>query len=231
MEDFFLSKFWRYIPEEINKITTNAITTSAELEMVARARDLPLISLDRVYAPNADGYLEITRVTDPNTKKVTIGERPGNPSLEEQFMPLQKYKQINLVDVGAFEGNTLLEICDFLKEKGLDIAEIFLGYSSLEAREKIRRNNKVTVLNLFQFYEWVELRDFFGIDGRRVAQKPDYFIPYWENLNSWASIPLRYEWEVRSLCLDYNKGLLDLLNDEGCLVEKIGKPISSLEVK
>ncbi len=201
-----------------------------ELEaVISGSKKRPLISLDRVYVPNADGYLEITRVTDPLTNKVIIGERPGNPSLEVQFSSLQKYKEINLVDVGAFEGNTLLEICVFLEEKGLKIAEIFLGYSSLEAKEKIGYDKKVTALNLFQFYEWVELRDFFGIDGRRIAQKPGYFIPYWENLNSWASIPLQYEKEVKNLCLDFNKSLLDLLSKEGYAVEKIGKPLSSLE--
>ena len=231
LEDFFLSKFWRYIPEDINKITTNAFTTSVELEAVIDERGLPLISLDRVYAPKADGYLEITRVTDPKTNKITIGERPGNPSLEVQFIPLQKYTEINLVDVGAFEGNTILELCDLLEKKGLKIAEIFLGYSSVEAKEKISRNKKVTVLNLFQFYEWVELRDFFGIDGRRIAERPDYFIPYWENLSSWASVPLQYKNEVKNLCLDYNKGLLQLLGSEGYPIERIGKPISPLEVK
>lgn len=224
LEESFISELWKYIPEEINRIATGASTTSQELETIARSNGLPVVSLDRVYLTNADGYLEVTRVTDPNTGELTISSRPGNPKLEDQISQLKGYSEVNLVDVGAFEGDTLLEVCSLLEENRITVKEVFLGYSSIAANEKVSETKEVTTLNLFEFYEWIELRDFFGIDGRRIADQPGCFIPYWENLTEWASIPGEYEKEVRALCQDYNKRLLSLLSKEDLV--RIGEPIA-----
>ncbi len=228
LEDNFLSDFWKYIPENLNKTTISTSEISSELENKARRNGYPIVSLDRIYFTNADKYLEVTRLTNPKTGEVKIAERPGNNLLEKQIEDLKKeYDKVVLADVGAFEGCTLLEICNKLEKKGIEIEEICLGISSNEANNKINNNRKLSTLRLFAFYEWVEMRDFLGIDGRNVGLENGVrtFIPYWENLAKWASIPKENEQNVSELCKDYNKNIIGLLWQEGYDLKKIGKPV------
>ncbi|HIH14819.1 MAG: hypothetical protein QT08_C0009G0066 [archaeon GW2011_AR17] len=227
LENRFLYDFWQYIPENLDKVAVNANPVSAQLETMVRRNGFPVISLDRVYLTNADEYLEVTRITDPKTGEVKVSERPGNRPLDEQISSLRKYEKIVLADVGAFEGGTLLEISEMLENSGLDIEEIYLGFSSNKANRRINNNRKLTALNLFDFYEWIEMRDFFGIDGRNVGMDSDtrLYIPYWENLPKWASISKEKEREVAELCKDYNGILLGLLKQEEYDVRKIGRMI------
>lgn len=228
LEDNFLSDFWKYIPENLNKTTISTSEISSELENKARRNGYPIVSLDRIYFTNADKYLEVTRLTNPKTGEVKIAERPGNNSLEKQIEDLKKeYDKVVLADVGAFEGGTLLEVCNKLEKEGIEIEEIYLGISSNEANRKINNNRKLSALRLFDFYEWVEMRDFIGIDGRNVGLESDVrtFIPYWENLAAWASIPKENEQNVSKLCKKYNKNIVGLLW-QGCYeLNKIGKPV------
>ena len=208
LEEEFLYRFWSYVPNGINKIAMDALTTSIELERACKI-GLPVVSLDRVYVTDADKYLEVTRVTDKLTGKITVGERPGTKSLIEQVTSLRDYKEIVLVDVGAFEGETILKVCGILEEKDIKVVEIFLGYSSIGANKRINNDRKMTALNLFEFYEWVELRDLFGIDGRRTADGG--LIPYWDNLIRWASISPENDLSVKQLCKEYNQKLMNIL--------------------
>ena len=212
----------------MNQVASDALVTSQQLERQCQLRNLPVVSLDRVYLTDADAYLEVTRITDPVTGKITISSRPGQPSLDRQLDQLSQYRKIILTDVGAFGGETMLETCTLIEQRGIKIEEILLGYSSIEANANINNKRKMTALDLFEFYEWIELRDFFGIDGRRVADGSG-FIPYWEKPVEWASIPKPYEEAVKSLCQAYNSKLLTLLEENGCPTERIGQPLS-LEV-
>jgi len=180
-----------------------------------------------VYMPNASEFLEITRETNPATGEVRIAERPGNKSLSEQMKALRGYKKISLVDVGAFEGDTVLEICERIKKVGVEVSRVYLGFSSEVGSKRISNLYETTILNMFNLYEWIELRDLFGIDGRNIKCKDGgkMFIPYWENLIKWASISEEKEKEVRNLCISYNKKLLCLLEDDGQDISKIGKAI------
>lgn len=230
LEDCFLSEFWRYVPLEVNRICIDALLASWELESVCEMSKLPVISLDRVYISEADAYLEVTRLTDPNTGAVTIAPRPGAPALDEQMDPLRRYKRICLVDVGAFEGSTLIEVCKALEDRDISIEDIFLGFSSIGANAAINNDRKMTPLYLFEFYEWIELRDLFAIDGRKVAdgavgESINRFIPYRENLGKWASIPESFVLEVRELCLRYERALVDLLRENCCDIAKIGNKV------
>jgi len=205
----------------------------SKLEELLRDSCYPTVSLDRVYAPNAAFYLEVTRLTNPFTGEVVIGPRPGTPNLKKQFTLLKRNlrnnQEINLVDVGAFEGETLLEVCEALENQGIKINQIFLGLSSNAAYEKISDVIKLETGYLFNFGEWVELRDLFGADGRKISGEEDsrLFIPYWENLD-WASIPDKNKKSVKTLCKKYNAKLMGLLlskfsNDE--VKRRIGVPV------
>ena len=125
MENEFLSEFWSFIPEGIEKKEMKASLVSKELEDLVPRNGLPIISLDRVYAPNIRERLEITRTTNPITGTTKITERPGYKSINKQIDPIRKYNEVVLVDVGAFEGATLLEVCDRLERKGIYIKEIY----------------------------------------------------------------------------------------------------------
>ena len=227
LEDEFLFDFFKFIPNNIKKTVVDASCISSQLESLVDRTNYPVISLDRVYLINADEYLEVTRLTNPKTGEVKITERPNTKPLQKQINNLRKYGNIVLVDVGAFEGETLLEICRLLEKDGINIKEIYLGVSSNEANEKINKRIKLTVLNLFDFYEWIELRDLFGIDGRNVGMENEakLFIPYWENLSKWASISKENEPYIRELCKKYNRELVGRLWQEGYDLKKIGKPI------
>lgn len=228
LEKGFLSIFWPAIPEGISKTVVAAGYLSKQLDLVIPKNGVPLVSLDRVYITDADKYLEVTRLTNQKTGEVSITARPGNKSLKEQIKDLGIYSRIKLVDIGAFEGETLLKICETLEKEGTEIEEIYLGCSSNEANKKINGIRKLTVLNLFDFYEWVELRDLFGIDGRNVGtiNGTRLYMPYWENLSKWASIPEKAEPTIKRLCQDNYQQLTEILRDEGCNIERMGKIVN-----
>ena len=134
---------------------------------------------------------------------------------------------VSLVDVGAFEGDTILDICRRVEEEGIKVDGVYLGFSSEIANGKIGNRYRYRVLNSFNLYEWIELRDFFGIDGRNIENNDGQkmFIPYWENLIKWASVPEENEKEVRELCISYNQKLMYLLKEDGQDTAKIGKAV------
>ena len=210
LEDEFLQDFWKFIPKTVEKKSFNARDISRKLGEVADGQGLPVISLDRVYLPKADDYMEVTRLTDPLTGEVTIGERPGNKPLSEQFEILKKYSKIVLADVGSFEGSTLLEVCSGLEKKGIEVAGIIVGFVGKKAAANLSSKYSFSTLYQFDFYEWIELRDFFGIDGRRIPGQTG-FIPYWNNLTAWASLAPEKEVEAVRLCKEYNRRLTGVL--------------------
>ncbi|MBI2172926.1 MAG: hypothetical protein HYT73_01800 [Candidatus Aenigmarchaeota archaeon] len=224
IEDRFLREFWAYIPGSASPAEIDAACLSRDIELEAGRSKYPVVSLDRIYMPNADRYLEVTRITNPKTGKVTIGPRPGSIALKEQVSGIRALGKISLADVGMFDGNTLLEICSLLEGCGIEIGEIYLGISGNEAYRRISGSRRVNALNLFDLYEWVELRDFFGIDGRNVGASNGKrrFMPYWENLSGWASISSPNERCVERMCKRYNKMLLEVLEEGGFDMERIG---------
>lgn len=226
-EGEFLSSFWPFIPEVMEKAELDASSVSKQLTGKVRETGCPVVSLDRVYVLDADQYLEVTRITDPETGEVRIAERPGTKPLQEQISDLKRYQRIVLADVGAFEGTTLLEICGAIEKEGIAIEGSYLGVSNYEANRKINNQRKLTTLNLFDLDEWIELRDFFGIDGRQAGMQDGVrlFIPYCENLAKWASIPKESEQEVADLCKRFNRRLMSALERDGCDLAKIGKAV------
>jgi len=76
------------------------------------------------------------------------------------------------------------------------------------------------------FYEWIELRDLVGIDGRAVGLSSEgyrLYMPYWENLTEWASIPKESMAPVKEICLKAYKAIMQLLRGNGSDISKIGK--------
>lgn len=224
LEDEFITEFWPFIPNNLSKLAISALEVSERLNSITKESKYPIISLDKVYITSADEYLEVTRITDPITGKIKIAGRSGNKSLEEQINKLRNYNKMVLADVGAFEGDTLLDITKRLEMMGVNIEKIYLGFSDNRAYKKINSSKKLYCLYRFDFYEWIELRDLFGIDGRNVESCDGIkrFIPYWENLVGWASISKENELNVAILCKYYNNKLLEILQEGLVDINRIG---------
>jgi len=227
LEDEFLLKFWEYIPGEVEKKVFDVYEISLSLNDVV-PRDIFILSLDRVYFRNADFYLDITRITDSLDGRISLGERPGSKPLAEQVKELKSCGELSLVDVGSFNGFTINEICRLLEENNITVKEVYVAFSNYKSGTITKSGRKLTSLYRYNFFDWIELRDLFGIDGRIIKQRNDKireFIPYWENICEWASIPSEYEHDAIRLCKLYNTRLLSVLQDFGYDISKIGKHI------
>ena len=238
LEDDFLTEYWQYVPRSVQWSngewnvecqTKQASIVATKLTALTKSNGLPIVGLDRIYVLEAERYLEVTRQTDPKTGKIRLAERPGCLALEEQMANLRdEYRQIALADVGAFEGKTVLTLCAMLADNGIDVTNVYLGFMNKEllTAEKVRSISvvpKVSVLETMRLYEWIELRDLFGIDGRCVGTKNGRkaFMPYWENLK-WASVPEKNIPSTATLCKEYNKKLLSVLERDSFDTSKIG---------
>lgn len=234
LERKFLRVFFNLLPNEINNVSLDASFVSDQITEYVRARNVPVVSLDRVYLPDANDYLEVTRVTNRESGEVRIAERSGKLKLEEQLERLgAQYGRICLVDVGAFEGKTILDLCEMLNTAGVSVEEICLGISGKEAKEKIEQRFRLKTFSTFNFYEWIELRDLFGIDGRNVGFENGkrLIMPYWENICKWASVPEEKRRFAENLCRKFNREIIGRLWQEGYDLTKLGVPVRYLGVK
>ena len=227
LENSFLNSFWNLLPEEVEKESVESSLATSIFYKILSKRALPLISLDRIYLPEAEAFLEVTRKTDQYTGEITITERPGSKTIQEQIESIDIEKEVAIGDVGAFEGTTVAEVIDLLNQRGIVVKEVYLSFTSLKALQKLNGIRKVSAINIFDFYEWVELRDLFGIDGRIVKYEDNQrvFIPYWENLTGWASIQEDAVPTVKMLCQEHNEALINLLKRARKPVEKIGRTV------
>ena len=237
LQEEFVSKFRNAVklPDGIEIYQLSASELSSELKNVIRDNcKTPLISLDRVYIQNGgsfkmvNDFLDVTRRTDPITGAVTLEERPGSCPLIEQIIYLRNhYSEVSLADVGAFTGDTLLKIIKWLEDEGISVKQVYLGVAGEGVEAKLK-DTSVEIITVYgaNFYEWIELRDLLGIDGRAVDLSSDgdrLYIPYWENLTEWASIPEESVEPVKEICQSSYKAIMQLLRDNGYDVSKIGR--------
>ena len=227
LETEFVRKFWQCCGLSGSAVLKElgADHISEELSKMLRRTDTPYVSFDRTYVPVAQAYLEVTRLTDPKTGNVTITERPGNDPLETQIGRLREYQKVAIVDSGVFEGKTITKIVGMLEDRGISVSEVYLGVADYSF--EMVGGRRVEVVGRFNFFEWIELKDLLGIDGRNVGAEGGIrlFVPYWENLD-WASIPESNREKVVELCKSYNKELIDILRKyNDYLIKMIGMPI------
>lgn len=222
LENEFVSEFSMFIPSNVR---LEVLTVAQIRESINRMLNGgSILSLDRIYFNEANFYLDITRQTDSISGKVSIDSRFGSSSLEQQIGNINREKPVTLVDVGVFDGDTLLETYSLLERFGVDIERVVLGVASKKGFKKVNSLRTVGVGRIFDFYEWIELRDLFGIDGRSVASKSKRkFIPYWENLSDWASIQEKDCKEAREFCMEFNLRLKNLLRLNGYDISQIGE--------
>jgi len=192
----------------------------------------PLVSFDDVYGqdlPNA--HYHITRMQDPSK----IGE---SPILSPRFnaLPLELQaraiksvhgQEIDLMDIGAFEGDTLYgEIAGRLKREGINVRNVNLVFAGQGAINKLTSLGvKVNYAHTFDWVDWLEIRDCMGFDGRKVkmpetVEKPNNrFIRYTERADSWASIPREFVEDYRRMYYSYFNAISSILAKEGIVAD------------
>jgi len=187
----------------------------------------PKISFDDVYFQDlAEDFYSITRLTNPDEfSDKRVGPRPGFPELQTQRERLANRFRSNgvvFLDIGIFEGETLMDEVDKFREIGVNVERVVLAIGNTEYVERMRKKVPVDVANIYDFGEWIEIRDFFGFDGRKPIRdnitgysNEILIIPYKENLGTWASIPKGLETEVKKLCEQSNRDLINELRREG----------------
>lgn len=215
LEEEFLNEFWQYVPENVAKESLDAEELSRQLaERIAGERN-PVITLDDVYVKpgKTAGYLSVCRIIDSNGNIIGLGARPGDESLNEQLKDLsEKFEKVALVDVGSFCGDTMVEVIKLLRDAGVEISRVYLGVWGKDAINKINGSAPASAEKTYKFYEWIELRDLLGVDGRKTED--GQIIPYWNEPVKWASIPEENKEGVKDLCLNYNKKLLEILDEQ-----------------
>lgn len=227
----FLDKKFNFIvldEEDINKKMCELLMTDKR----------PIISLDDIYLTDkAHEIYSVTRLTNPDYfEDKEIGPRPVSSVLNEQITKIaKKYKgkEAIVFDIGTFTGKTLQSEIRRLKNKQVNIKKVYLVIGDEKIIAKISKEEEVEVvaLNVYNFGEWIEIRDLFGFDGRKVKMRgvqefEDFkasdviIIPYKENLIEWASIPEDCEDEVKKICEKYHAQVVELLSDNYHVVYK-----------
>jgi hypothetical protein len=189
-----------------------------------RSKDRPLISFDDIYCTGlADGFYHVTRLMDPNnlSSGTFLGPRFNYPSLDEQIREIKvKFGgEIDIMDIGTFEGETIDgEVKMRFAKQGVNIKNAFLYVAGIEGIRNLRVTGlKVEYVHSFDWIDWIELRDCFGLDGRKISVSTEEgvvnsFVPYTHDSNSWASIPNKFREDFDSMYMDYFVRIKEILS-------------------
>jgi hypothetical protein len=162
----------------------------------------PIVSFDDVYCQNlANVNYHVTRIQNPSNlnEEPKLGSRFSFLDLDTQVENVRRNygKSIDIMDIGAFGGATLLPEIKRFRDKGVNIENIYLMFVGQEALEKLSNENlNIFYSKTFDWIDWLEIRDCMGFDGRKVPLNPNdldapqnSFIRYTEKSKEWASIP------------------------------------------
>jgi hypothetical protein len=203
LQDEFIARIKPYLSEDqkLRVIENVAVDTRS----VAR----PLF-LDDVHFRTTGESLSFTRSLPledlaNNSRSKRISPRHGALSLDEQMERLE-HKDYTLVDVGIFTGETVVKLVDDLREHGITANKAVVAvcnknyldcgggknYLKEELADGSKRTTGIEVVvpdsGIFNFGEWMELRDIVGFDGRSVRSEGRTFAAYITNLAEHASI-------------------------------------------
>ncbi len=139
-------------------------------------------------------------------KSEKILQRAESDSLEAQVRRL-KHRNYDVVDIGIFSGKTMLEQLNLLRNQGINIDCLVValaGRNALQSangrqylidphtKESTGIEVKVPTERIFDWGEWIEVRDLIGLDGRSIKSAGRTYECYSTCLNEQASIPDRH---------------------------------------
>jgi hypothetical protein len=245
LEADFINSYAKVIPSRFQIVTLAAKGLIERIEEEVRkveeaSPNTFILGLDKVYLRNRDLYLEVTREVDPSTgaKISKITNRFGTPPREDQFRTVElalsardgKKDGVVLVDVGVFDGETLKTVIEEMSKYDIPLKGIILGISKYGGKENLEKSfgDRVKVIRPIDFTEWIELRDLFLIDGRKVPEEYTRdnvrrFVPYTENLVEWASIDKGRVDDAKKVCLQFNEKLGGLLAKYNVYIRSFGE--------
>ncbi|MBW2997327.1 hypothetical protein KY349_03235 [Candidatus Woesearchaeota archaeon] len=185
LEEEFTQRLGQELSDFFDYDVVSAETIDKTMEKsVKRSSRLPIIGLDDVYFRGipTDGEISITRlVTDVNNfDNKVLGPRKGYASLEEQMELLEKDfvgKDVALMDVGVFEGETLLDkergVINLMKNRNINVKRLYVSIMNSPALPKFKDAGIeiVTSNKLYDFSDgdWLEVRDLLALDGRKIS--------------------------------------------------------------
>lgn len=218
LEREFSIELEAHVPIGLDYHVLDANEIRAAMERITREETLPLVSLDDVYfAGLAHGSLSVTRLTSTDEPdRYEIGPRPGSPSLDEQVDAVltSTGRRIALIDVGAFNGDTIHDQARVLSERyGMQVEGVYVSI----ANEGAQNGLPMRAAHRFDFHDWVENRDLIGFDGRKpLGDHPGDgypIMPYFEHLEAWASLPATDE--LAATCVAYRDRMIGELERDG----------------
>lgn len=217
LEQQYIDEFKEYISPDINYVSLDYNQIKQPILSQIVKDDNPVISLDDIYfnekdTPAVTDAFSITRTVDIDDPfgETKLESRNGFPSKEDQLESLaEKYanKNVSLVDVGIFSGETLVSLIKDLNQYKINVDKVYVaicGNNSLryengknyfnngfEGDVEIITNSKQN----YEFEDWLELRDMVWIDGRTIntqgldgCDESRIFIPYKEKPGKFMSI-------------------------------------------
>ena len=206
LEEEYVGQLEQYIPEDVNYEFIRTDTVQDWMDEKMSESQNPVVSIDDVYPSDelVDAYLDATRITDKDTGESVTGTRSGVETYDENIDRISsEYDKIDLVDIGAFTGGTIEETINDFEEHGVEVDNVYLPVNGSDL--------DVESMEDYTFRDWLELRDLFLIDGRKVGEGPNKFIPYSENLAEWAAIPEEFEDEVEELSMSAYEETAEIL--------------------
>ena len=178
--------------------------------------------------PDPNGLnLSINRLFDKDGKMLGYGPRPGYDYLSKQFDELVRKiagRPVVLAKEGAFRGNTCCHILDELKNRGVSVVVIVMGFCDTGAKDLIRQkfNGEFVEMTLFdRLIEWIADRDLIpfmpgcgrvlgetSIHSVMPVKTPEghscafpYVLPFGK-AEKWMSITMEQAADLSSTCLD-----------------------------
>lgn len=215
--DFFnglryeFSTYFRKIFSDFEFIHEEELVSGVK-EMVDKCGLTP-VTFDRAYY-HSDSALEICRSVDINGEDKGSRNRPGFPTLLNQFQELRRLKkhginEVVLVDDVVFSGSLTSRIISILSHMGIKVPFVCAGVGIGEGVNKLKESGcKVfCVRDYDDVIDEVCERDFFPgvpLSGRRIVGNGNFGAPYilpFGRPQQWASIPQEHEKEFSLFCI------------------------------
>jgi hypothetical protein len=206
LEGIFGKEKVKFIPaEEIRDGMKNLIKEATKKEGQP-------VFLDRVYFPEAELHLDITRSVNESLQEEEETERFFCLPIEIQIKNLSdETREIILVDDVIFSGKGAVKVINLCREQGIEVKAFIAGISINEGKERVEKEGVLTqsVFHLEKVIDEICERDFFAgmpMSGRNVLHQErntgaPYFLPF-GNPHKWASIPKEVEEDFSRFCLE-----------------------------
>lgn len=178
--------------------------------------------------PKSEGLLlNINRLFNTRGDIIGYGPRPGFKSLDKQLDELARRiagRSVVLIEDGAFTGGTLSNVISELKNRGITVTAVVIGFCCNGSRKVLRNafeGELVMVHPVVDLIDWIpdhDLIPFIPNCGRVLGEQTDHYIkpmktisgvscafPYilpFGKIEEWASLPIEDARDISGFCLD-----------------------------